>query len=355
MLPDVYQSGFIRKIQRERCLPLIGEVVVNEGQQVQATDVVARAELLDKILLVDLVNSLGINLDDIESCLVRQPGEMLLEDDVIAWVGGTIPRLVRTPISGKFVSLHQGSAVLEAGTDFLEVYAGMEGVVETIIPGYCVVLASSGLLMQGVWGNGLVSEGPLRVLPLSWYEPLEKSLITSINPGEIIAIGRFGEPGALEQLMAQKPSGLIMTTIKPRLIPQCKGLNIPVLVLQGFGDWEPDPWILENLQPLDGKIASVNTEMGGRLSGQRAEVIVPLDRDEMDEALDIKTKLTFGQQVRVLSGTQAGKLGEITELVDKPYLFESGIELLAATVKLANGEEVTVPLQNLIIVRSHAN
>lgn len=344
------RSGYQKEIKRERRLPMLGEVLVNEGQLVELSEVIARAELLDKILVVNLAERLGINPDEVEDCLVRKPGESLLEDDVIAWIEGTIPRLVRAPIDGVFAALHQGCAIFEADKRVIEVCAEMHGVVESIIPGFGATLVTSGLLLQGVWGNEKVGAGRLRVLPLSWFEPLEKSMISSIAPDEIIVIGQSPMGSELERVLTQNPSGLILGSINPKLIKMILGLDIPVLVLGGFGTFEPDSLILELLQPLDGGLTNLNAKMDCQEKGSYPEAIISVERNELGKELELNRVLSIGQRVRLLSGKHAGELGETTELLDEPHRFESGLDLEAAVVNLANGKKVTVARQNLLMI-----
>jgi hypothetical protein len=164
MLVDVYRASLLREIRRERRLPVPGDVLVNEGQKVEPLDVIAEAELPDQIYMVDIAGSLGVDVLDVKHFLVRQPGEMLYEDDVIAQVEGAIPRLVRTPIAGKFAALHQGQALLQVGYETIQVQAGMDGVVQSVIPEFGATLVTSGLLLQGVWGNGRMGAGELHIL-----------------------------------------------------------------------------------------------------------------------------------------------------------------------------------------------
>lgn len=350
MLAESIKSGFYKEIRRERRLPDLGEVLVNEGQQVEPADVIARMEMVDEILLIDLADSLGIKLGEVEGSLVRQPGEILLKDDVIAWVEGAIPRLVRAPINGKFVTLHRGCAVFEVCLRTFEVKAGMQGVVESIIPGYGATLLASGLVLQGFWGNGSAGAGRLRVLPLSWFGAFEKSMVPAFDSDEIIVLGGTCTQDVLAYLGAQNPAGLVLGSIESGLIKEIRGLNFPVVILDGFGELEPNPWVLETLQPLDGKTTSLNATLLDRLTGMRPELMINLEDGSRDYPQENKVKLRVGQKVRLFSGKQSGKLGKIIELLDVPYHFACGIELPAVSVKLTDGEKVKVPQQNVIVL-----
>jgi hypothetical protein len=150
--------------------------------------------------MVDIAGSLAVDVLDVKHFLVRQPGEMLYEDDVIAQIEGAIPRLVRTPIAGKFAALHQGQAVLEVGYETIQVQAGMNGVVQSVIPEFGAALVTSGLLLQGVWGNGHMGVGELHILEGSWLTRLDDGMISEVEGGQVVAAGQCLDGDVLRKI-----------------------------------------------------------------------------------------------------------------------------------------------------------
>lgn len=350
MLVDVVRAGFSNEIERIRRLPIAGEVLVHEGEQVQPTDVIAEAAITDKILLLDIARGLSVTETNVKEFLVRQPGEQLYEGDVIAQVEGALPRLVRSPVNGRFVGLHQAAAVFEIGQDIIQLQAGMPGVVNTVIPEYGAVLSTSGLLLQGVWGNGCINSGSLRVLVETWSVPLEASMLADADPEQVLAAGYCLDANVFDVLEALKPAGLILASLAPGLLPSAAALPIPIIVLQGFGIIPPAAFYLDMVTPLAGEIACLHARPTDRLQGLRPEVIIPQDGDSENVILGSRTKLQTGLRVQVCSGEAMGLVGLVAKLNEGFTHFDSGLQVASAVIQLENGERITVPSQNLVVL-----
>jgi hypothetical protein len=350
MLVDVFRASLLSEIRRERRLPVSGYVLVNEGQKIEPLDVIAEAELPNQIYMVDIAAGLDVDVLDVKHFLVRQPGEMLYEDDVIAQVEGTIPRLVRTPIAGKFAALHQGQAVLQVGYETIQVQAGMDGVVQSVIPEFGATLVTSGLLLQGIWGNGRLGAGELCVLEGSWLSPLDDGMISEVEGGQVIAAGQCLDRDVLGNLAEREIAGLIVESLAPGMMSDAAILPFPVVTLQGFGIFLPTPFILELLRPHTGQMICVHAFGGDRLTGERPEAILSLPDGAEGGAMEHRMALGVGQRVRVFSGEKLGQVGEVTALGEELAIFPSGLQLPAAVVQLGDGQQITVPQQNLVIL-----
>jgi hypothetical protein len=350
MLVEVYQARLLQEIRRERRLNLPGEVLVNEEQQVEPSDVIAEVVLPDQIYMVDIASSLGVEMLDVKHFLVRQPGEMLYEDDVIAQVEGAIPRLVRTPRAGKFAALHQGRAVLQVGSETIQVQAGMYGLVQSIIPEFGATLVTSGLLLQGVWGNGRMGAGELHTLEGSWLAPLDDGMISEVEGGQVVAAGQCLDGDVLDYLAERDIAGLIVESLAPGMMSEAALMPFPVVALQGFGVLPPDPFVLELLKPQAGLMICVHAAGFDRLAGERPEAILSLPDVAKVGAMAHRMMLGVGQRVRVFSGEKLGQVGEVTALGDELATFASGLRLPAAIVRLSDGLELMVPQQNLVIL-----
>jgi len=350
MLVDVYRASLLREIRRERRLPVPGDVLVNEGQTVEPLDVIAEVELPDQIHMVDIAAGLDVDVLDVKHFLVRQPGEMLYEDDVIAQVEGAIPRLVRTPIAGKFAALHQGQAIFQVGYKTIQVQAGMDGIVKSVIPEFGATLVTSGLLLQGVWGNGRMGAGELNILEGSWLTPLDDGMFSDVEGGHVVAAGQCLDEDVLGSLAEREIAGLIVESLTPGMMSEAALLPFPVVVLQGFGILPPAPFILELLKPHAGQMICVHTGVGDRLTGERPEAILSLPDGAEGGTMEHRMALGVGQRVRVFSGEKLGQVGEVTALCEELTTFTNGLQLPAAVVQLSDGHQITVPQQNLVIL-----
>jgi len=351
MLVPVARASALMEIQRVRKLDIPGEVQVNEGQKVYPQDVIAETSLPAKVAMVEVASSLGIDQTAVKEFLVREPGEVLHQGDVIAQIIGGIPRLVRSPLNGKFAGLHQGKAVFEVDYRTIALQAGMQGVVKAVIPEYGAVLATTGFLLQGVWGNGMIGFGELKVIEAAWTRPMEASMLPAGGEGEVLAAGSCLDAHTLADFGNRAFGGLILGWMSPGLIQVASALPVPVVVVQGLGTGEPDPLLRDWLVPQAGKPVSLDACALDRLTGARPEVIISLEAAEpRDHVLNTRAELRVGQKVRLFSEHAMGSVGEVTALPEGLHLFESGLQLPAGVVQLKNGEKLTVPQQNLVIL-----
>lgn len=349
-MTDVVSVASVLDIHRIRRLPFPGNILVKVGESVHPENVIAEAFVPGEILMLDVVRGLGISPSETAACLVRELGENLKQGDVIAQFEGAFPRLIRAPVEGTLMDCHQGRVVLATGVTYFRIQAGIIGVVEDLIPEYGAVLSTRGSLLQGVWGNGRVGAGVLKVIDLPFEDLLEPSNDDSIESGQLLATGKCLHADSLAYLVEIEPAGLIFGGLSPELIPIARELPMPVIVLQGFGDLPPDPDLMALLKSREGEMASVNACESNLFDGVRPEVIIPKAVGESEKELGFRVKLAVGQWVRVLSGKALGQAGEVVELLETRTEFESGLALQTAVIQLQNGETTHIPQQNLIIL-----
>ncbi len=350
MLLPVARAGTIKEIQRVRRLKYPGEVLVYEGQQVLPEDVIAQASLPAEILMVEIADSLGVDVLAVKECLVREPGEQLHEGDVIAKITGPLSRLVRVPADGRFIGLHQGKAAFEVGYRTIQVRAGMMGVVQAVFPDYGAMISAAGFLLQGLWGNGAIGFGELRIVEEAWTQPLKPGMLAERGEGLMIGAGSCVDPDALNWYGKRSSGGLILGSMAPELIAIATAMPTPILVVQGFGSRQPDESLLDGLTPHADKSVSLNAGEFDPLTGMRPEVIIHLSDEGFEGGFSMQQKLKVGLIVRVFAEQSWGKVGEVLDLPEGDTYFESGVTQPAAVVMLNDGQKITVPQQNLIII-----
>ena len=150
-------------IRRDRVLPVDGRVLVRKGQKVNASDIVAEANLHPEHLLLDIARGLGVSAEEADRNLQCQAGMEVGEKDILAGPVGMGRRVVRSPRAGKVVLAGEGQVLLEVESQPYELRAGFSGVVEELIGERGVVIVATGALVQSVWGNGRIDFGLLNV------------------------------------------------------------------------------------------------------------------------------------------------------------------------------------------------
>lgn len=342
---DVLQVSSHTIIRRTRKLALPGKVLVALGDAVRPMDIVAETTSPAEVITLDVARGLGVSLAEMDTCLLRKPGDMLKEGDLIAQCEGALTRLVRSPVDGVLLDVSRGKAVLATGRQVVSLRAGMIGIVEDVFPEYGVELRVEGSLVQSAWGNGQVGEGTLQVIA-SESEEEEALALTS---GAILVLNSLTDPLWFERILTYELSGLVTGWMSFELLEMAAGCAVPILVLSGFGEGQMDPVTWELLSTKNGETCCLNAKPVDPFLGQRPELILPAEGGKPKEGLGFRVALALGQRVRILTGEVKGQSGKVVRL-EEPLTFESGLTFPAVTVDLLGGDQVQVPQQDLVIL-----
>lgn len=350
LIVDVVRISSFLEIDRKTCLPIPGEVLVEIGSEIIPGDNIAEAQVPGNVTTLDIAKGLGLSPAETNDCLMREIGENLEEGDVIAQSGKIFPRLFRAPVNGKIIDLRHGQLLLATGSTRIDLKARMIGRVKEIIPAYGVVLSVKGSLIQGIWGNGFAGCGALHVVDSTSGMPVASSDLDSVEDGGVLAGGIIIDNTVIEQCREKKLAGLILGALPPRLVQKALDLPFPVILLHKFGDTLQAMDSFELLTSRQGDLVNINACVVNYYSGERPEVIIPKDEGEPERQLGFRKKLEVGDQVRLISGKPMYQVGKVVDLIDKEQLFENGVFLPVAVVKLKSMEKIRVPQQNLFVI-----
>lgn len=347
MLAPVTHIIPLTKIRRARLLPTKGRVVVQVGQIVGASDVVAEARLQNQHTLVDVQRALSLaSAAETRKLIDRKLGERIQEGDVIAETGKIFRRVVRAPVNGVIVMISNGQVLIEADHPPLRIKAGLEGEVIEVIPEQGVLVETNGALLQGVWGNGKINQGLLVNLA---NEELTPAKLDVSMRGSVVLSGWCSRPETLD-VAAQLPlRGLILGSIMPDLIPAAEKAEFPILVLEGFGQMAINNIAYKLLTTNVQRSIALNATPWDAFSGARPEAVITLPAPaESSPEVDV---FTAGQTIRVLTPPYCGKTGILSEILPGLTTLDNGLRTRAAAVRLENSQEVTIPLVNLDILK----
>lgn len=107
----------------------------------------------------------------------------------------------------------------------------------------------------------------------------------------------------------------------------------------------------ELLKSRAGALASVNGATQIRAGVLRPEVVIPHEIVSGVSAEEISSTLEIGATVRIIRDPYFGKVGSVTGLPVALQKLETEAEVRVATVRLQNGDEVTLPRANLELVQ----
>jgi len=338
------------EINRISRLPIPGKVLVELGETVQPGDVIAEAKIPTRVQILDIARGLGVHASDAASYMMRDLGEVVQKDDVIAQSTGKLPRIIRAPMGGKLLDWTNGRVTLasEGKSEFVK--AGMIGEVAEIIMNYGAVLRAYGCLIQGVWGNGRVGSGLLTLLDSRMESHIEEVMLDYFEEGQVLAAGHCLQVDHLDVLAKKGISGLILCSMPPELIQAAVEQPYPIIVLQGFGRIPPDPLSVSLLSGCMDELVSINACGRDKDKGERPEVVIPLNDNDFEDELPPRVELMPGQWVQVGAGKAIGKTGEVMEISQENSPFESGMNVPSAKIRLFNDEEITVPGGNLVLL-----
>jgi hypothetical protein len=337
-------------IRRDRLLPIPGKVLVRSGQKVKPTDVVAEANLQPEHLMLNVARGLGVTAPEADALNQRKAGEQLVEGDIIAQRGGIARRVVRSPISGRVVMVGEGQVLLEAETKPFQLLAGLPGNVSQIIHEQGVTIETTGVLIQGVWGNGRIDYGLLSVIGEGPDSVLQPGDMDVRFRGAIVLAGHCNDEQALRAAVDLTLRGLILGSLSARLVQEASRLRFPVVVLEGFGRRPFNPGTHKLIVTNEGREVVLKAEPYDRYNGTRPEVIIPLPAPNQPALPQDAPELSIGQKVRILREPHAGEAGSLAALPPGLSVFPNGLRTPAARVTLASGENVVIPLANLEIL-----
>jgi hypothetical protein len=367
--PGLTVSGdiVVRKIRR---LPIKGETLVKQGEQVTPDTVIARAMLPGPLQTLKLSEKLGIEARDVPGIVRIKPGDQVEKGQMIAetkGLFGMFKSTVTSDYSGVIESISEvtGNALVREPSIPVDVTAYMFGKIAEVLPEEGAVVETRCAMVQGIFGVGGERHGTIRVAVSGPHETLDASHIQSTDAGKILIGGAGVTYEALQKASESGVVGLIAGGIKDSDLVKFLGFDIGVaitgqenititlLVTEGFGYLDMAQRTFELLKSLEGKDASLNGATQIRAGVIRPEIIVPIDADAATaHAKKEAFLLEIGVPIRVIREPYFGQLGNVTALPHQLVALESGTEVRVLQAKLASGEVVTVPRANVEIIAS---
>ena len=351
MIASTTKINGLTAFQRARLLPIEGRVLVHIGQTVKPETIVAEATLAPHVEVLDVRPIIaGTNRSDFESMKERGVGERVEAGDVIIATGGTLNRVLRAKNNGIIRAISPTQVLLEVTKNPHRLRAAYFGKVIEIIPDRGVILEMQGSLVQGVWGNGQFAAGKLIAVADISNQVLEPELLKTDCVDTIVLAGHCRSIETVRRANVLPIRGLIVGSISSNLIPAIQKLNFPVVVINGFGPIGMDDTSFRLLHGSQGRTIALNGQPWDREMGFRPEVFIHLEIDEKLSSAKALREFEVGQNVRVNTLPYLPQVGIIQKIRPEPALLPSGIQAMAADVKLKSGQLILVPLNNLDVI-----
>lgn len=349
MLAPVTHILPLTGLRRARRLPDLGQVLVRVGQKVNAVDVIAEQLSRKEHLLLNVSDALDIDRSEFSKSLItRKVGDVLQEGDVIAESGNLLKRVLRAPAAGEILLIAGSMILFEVDQPTIKLQAGYTGQVAEIIPDRGAYIEASGALVQGVWGNGKIDLSLLNVIALDPNDDFVTKKLDVTMRGSVVMGGHCSDVEALRNASELPLRGLILGSMTADLIPEAAAMDLPVILLEGFGKIPINKTAYDILITNSKREVCLNAAPWDHYSGERPEVFIPLPAT--GELPPETEEFRAGQKVRLLSPPYSGQVGVLEDLQPEQVLLPSGLRSRAGTVRLKSQETAVIPFTNLEVI-----
>ena len=337
-------------IERERLLPVAGQVFVKLDQKVASTDVIAEAAWSKEHVLIDITRILKVSSDGADRLLRVKTGDKVTEGAEIAISSGIMSQVVRSPCSGRVVAAGGGQVLIETGDTVISLKAGVTGTVIQVIPNRGAVIRTVGALVQGLFGNGKIDNGLMLNLTEKADDVLSAARLDVSLRGSIILGGFVNDAETLNVADDLPVRGLVLSSISPALLSVARQVQFPIIAVDGFGRMPMNSIAYKLLVSNAKREVTLNAEPFDRFTGVRPEIIIPLPVSQEPPLPREVDTLAPGKVVRLRRAPHTGQIATLVELRNGLTKLPSGMRAAVAEVKLESGEQILVPLVNLEIV-----
>ena len=356
-------------IQKERRLPLEGEVLMQAGAIVKAEDVVAKADLPGNVQLVNVANLLSVPPEEIAEYMLKAVGEVVSEDEIIATTKGLFGLFksqARSPIDGTIeaVSDVTGQVILREPPIPVEIKAYTDGTVTEAVPNEGVTVETYGTYIQGIFGIGGETVGNLTIVAELPSAELTAEQILPEHTDSILVGGSLVTTEAIQKAIQHGVKGIIAGGIDDADLRELLGyelgvaitgseeIGITLVITEGFGSIAMAEQTFTFLKAREGMKTSINGATQIRAGVVRPEIVIPFVSEATASVSDTDDGATegileVGSSVRIIREPHFGKLGRVTELPVELQNLETEAQVRVLRVELENGEQTTLPRANV--------
>jgi hypothetical protein len=354
-------------VSKERRLPLLGDILVEEGASVSYDTIVAKTEVPGDPRLVKVSAILGIDHNEVRDFLYKKEGDKLQKGEVFGNYKaffGLINREVTSPLDGEIESISKltGQVIIRPEPVPVEVNAYIPGKVVGIMPREGVVVATQAAFIQGILGLGGEAHGEVRIVVDSPKEELTADKVSEDDKGRILIGGSLITFGAFKRAVEVGVSGLVAGGMNYTDVTEIMGeaigvaitgheeIGITLIITEGFGKMNMSARTFELLKSFEGYVAAINGATQIRAGVLRPEIIIPHEGTEEIKTEELSAGMVSGTSVRIIREPNFGAIGVVASLPVELHRVESGSKVRVLVVRLDDGTEVTIPRANVEII-----
>ena len=357
------------KVEKNRRLPIKGEVKKQVGESLTPNDIVAKTDLPGNVQMLKVANLLNVGPADVPEMMLVNEGDAIEKGQMIAQTAGLFGFFktdVKAPIDGTIESISDvtGQVVLREAPIPVEVDAYMTGTVKSIIPEEGVTVESDAAFIQGIFGIGGESRGDMVVLCSDREQELTADMLNESQKGKIVVGGSFISLETYKKALSLGIAGVVVGGFNYYDLEEILGYTLGVaitgsedlvtslVVTEGYGNIRMGSRTFDLLKEHDGKFVSINGATQIRAGVIRPEIVIPLSDEEIPQIPVYESKemgITDGSLVRVIRAPYFGRMGIVKSLPPDLHKMESETMVRVAEVEI-DGETLTIPRANLEMV-----
>jgi hypothetical protein len=355
-------------VQKTRRLPLLGEILVEEGERVSYDTIVAKTDVPGDPELVKATAILGVDADEIRDFVTKKEGDSVKKGEVLGryrMFFGLINREAVSPINGEIETISEltGQIIIRPDPVPVEVNAYLPGEIVEAIPREGVVIETKAAFIQGILGLGGETHGELKIVAKSPRDELTVNGISEEDRGHILIGGSLITYEAFQKAVEVGVAGLVAGgmnyTDVTKILGEAIGVAITgeeevgttLIITEGFGKMEMSYRTFELLKSFEGSVASINGATQIRAGVMRPEIIIPREESAEETTTDeLSVGMQAGTPVRLIRQPFFGSIGAVVSLPVELQKVESGSKVRVMVVRLDDGREVVVPRANVEII-----
>jgi hypothetical protein len=330
----------------ERLLPGPGRILVQVGDRVEPEDVVGEAEISDGIRQINFSQMFGVKPSEVEKVLTKKKGEVVYKGEPLAKFKrflGLRQQVYISPVDGVVDEVSDGNVTIRFAPTEAKLAASFGGIVSSINEGQSLTISTNAAIIKGVVGAGEQRFGKLKVVGKGGDFLLPQDL-SADSTDKIVVGGAIVTADTIEKALAIGVRGLVTGGVNFHETlgwVQGKDAGLTIMALEGYGFHHINSDLLEELEKLNGRYATIN--------GESATLSVAIDGQAKEDHPALYREVAVGDTVRVVAGAELGKTGKVEKISVDEIKLDSSLMDQVITVKV-DGHNLVSPWQNLEIV-----
>ena len=352
------------EVSKDRLLPLIGKVHVNQDEEVQSDCIVASTEIPGNVQMVNVANQLNIDPDQTSSCMLVKVGDDIDKGQVIArskGLFGLFQSEIKSPLDGKIGNISDvtGQVIISEPPFPIEIDAYISGKVSHVFDKEGIKITAIGTFIQGIIGIGGEKKGKLKFIEnidVNFDENYKDNIIVldscltyeSYQKANMVGIKGI-VCGGIDYMTLSKilgyPLGVAITGMEE---------VTTVIVTEGFGDLTMATKTLNLLKKYNNQFCSINGATQIRAGVLRPEIFISSNEDInfKENFSENDLAISVGSQVRIIREPHFGKIGIVSELPSKLVKIDTETISRVAKIEFQEGGDEIIPRANLEVILS---